>query len=153
MALKYCDISVELREIILKNRPIDLYKASSKGTVPILITNENIVIDESLDIMLWAIKITNNKDIYNCDNQLQDNMIYANDNEFKNILDKYKYSEKDSEEYILYRDKAYVYLSKYDSILSNTNYIVLERLQLADIAIFPFIRQFYNVEQEYFISN
>jgi len=152
MVLKHCNISVELREIILKNRPTDLYKASSKGTVPVLITNENIVIDESLDIMFWAIKITNNKDIYNCDNQLQDNMIYANDNEFKNILDKYKYSEKDSEEYILYRDKAYVYLSKYDSILSQSKYLVSNTLQLVDIAILPFIRQFYNVNQEYFIN-
>ena len=153
MVLKYCDISIELREIVLRNRPNDLYEASSKGTVPVLITNKNVVIDESLDIMHWAIKITNNKDIYNCSKEVQDNMIYRNDNEFKKILDKYKYSEKKSKDYMFYQNKAYNYLLEYEDLLKEKKYLTADVIQLIDIAIFPFIRQFYNVDKDYFISN
>ena len=56
MALAYTNITVELREISLKDRPPELYEVSKKGTVPVLITKDNIVIDESLEIMLWALK-------------------------------------------------------------------------------------------------
>ena len=56
MAISYSKITLELREISLKDRPKKLYEASSKGTVPVLITENNQVIDESLNIMLWALK-------------------------------------------------------------------------------------------------
>ena len=60
MALAYTNIEVELREISLRDRPQALYNVSQKGTVPVLITNDDIIIDESLDIMLWSLK--NDKD-------------------------------------------------------------------------------------------
>ena len=56
MALAYTDTKVEIREISLKNRPEELYQASKKGTVPVLITADSSIIDESLEIMLWTLK-------------------------------------------------------------------------------------------------
>ena len=61
MALAYAKLKIEIREISLRNRPESLYEASSKGTVPVLITPNNIVIDESLDIILWALKNSSNQ--------------------------------------------------------------------------------------------
>ena len=61
MALSYTGVQLEIREISLKNRPIELYEASKKGTVPVLITLDDEVIDESSDIMLWALKGDLNK--------------------------------------------------------------------------------------------
>ena len=55
MALSYSKIKVELKEILLSNRPSELYAISIKGTVPVLRVNNNIVIEESLDIMKWAL--------------------------------------------------------------------------------------------------
>ena len=80
-------------------------------------------------------------------------MIYRNDNEFKRILDKYKYSEKKSKDYMFYQNKAYNYLLEYEKLLKEKKYLTADVMQLIDIAIFPFIRQFYNVDKEYFISN
>ena len=61
MALAYADIKVELREISLRDRPRELYEVSSKGTVPVLITTDNSVIDESLEIMIWSLKCKENQ--------------------------------------------------------------------------------------------
>ena len=61
MALSYSDIEVELREISLRDRPQSLYDVSSKGTVPVIITNDNLVIDESLDIMAWSLNQNKNQ--------------------------------------------------------------------------------------------
>ena len=56
MALAYTDVKLEIREISLRDRPEELYQASKKGTVPVLITLDGLVIDESLEIMLWTLK-------------------------------------------------------------------------------------------------
>ena len=56
MALAYTNVKVEIREISLRNRPKELYEVSQKGTVPVLITIDGLVIDESLEIMLWTLK-------------------------------------------------------------------------------------------------
>ena len=87
MALSFAKISVELREILLSNRPEKLYKISPKGTVPVLQTEQK-VIDESLDIMFWALdKIeTTNNILSNI--ELQKEMVKKNDNEFKIWLDR-----------------------------------------------------------------
>ena len=61
MALSYSDIEVELREISLRDRPQSLYDVSSKGTVPVIVTNDNLVIDESLDIMVWSLNQNKNQ--------------------------------------------------------------------------------------------
>ena len=154
MALAYTNIEVELREISLKDRPQALYNVSQKGTVPVLITNDDIIIDESLDIILWSLK--NDKDqtwlSKNSDKEIE--LITINDTTFKKWLDRYKYHDRypeNSKDY--YRDKCATILSEYDKQLCNTKYLMQDEISISDIAIFPFIRQFANVDYQWFESN
>ena len=150
MALAYSNISVELKEIFLKNRPQELYDISSKGTVPVLYINKSTIIDESLDIMLWAIDQHNpNNWIVNKKEQLE--IIKINDTEFKHWLDRYKYHDrypKNNREF--YQDKCHEFLSKLESLLMQKSFLLSKNLQFVDIAIFPFIRQLANVNNDWF---
>ena len=83
MALAYTNVKLEIREILLRDRPNELYQVSSKGTVPVLITLDGSVIDESLDIMLWALR-NNSEQIWLNKNHDEDlKIINHNDIEFK----------------------------------------------------------------------
>ena len=113
MALLYTKTQVEIREISLRDRPKELYQASEKGTVPVLITLDSVVIDESLDIMVWALKNSLKQTwlIDNCDDM---NAINQNDTLFKKWLDRYKYHDRyleNSKEY--YRMQCGKVLSDY----------------------------------------
>jgi glutathione S-transferase len=142
MSLFYCNIKYEHREILLKDRPRALYDVSPKGTVPVLILNNNNIIDESIDIMKWALKIFDKDSWYKNKIEKQDKLISVNDNIFKKKLDNYKYHirfpELSFEEHrkIISKD-----LSAYNNILSENKYLLSSEINLADIAIFPFIRQ------------
>ena len=150
MALAHTGISVELREIFLTERPDELYAISSKGTVPVLELEDGQVIDESFDIIMWALDQTNTDWMeINPDQQLK--MIYANDHEFKPWLDKYKYHERHPEhtkEY--YQNQCDAFLSNYNETLKMQPYLTGEKMQLLDVAVFPFVRQFAFVDSHYF---
>ncbi len=90
MALSHCKQYVELREILLKDRPKELISISPKGTVPVLQLNDNTILEESIDIMLWVLNKNNSKWL-DIDIKIQNDMISKNDNDFKHFLDKYKY--------------------------------------------------------------
>ena len=150
MVLSYMEVSVELREVLLNERPQSLYKISSKGTVPVLLLKDGKVLDESLDIMRWAIKQGEQK---LCEDKLneQNQLIKYNDTKFKYWLDKYKYHVRyleHSREY--YQRKCSKTLTEYDMRLKENAYLMGDRIRLADIAIFPFIRQCANVDQNWF---
>ena len=150
MVLSYMEVSVELREVLLNERPQSLYKISSKGTVPVLLLNDGKVLDESLDIMLWAIKQGEQK-LYEDKLNEQNQLIKYNDTKFKYWLDKYKYHVRyleHSREY--YQRKCSKTLAEYDMMLRGNAYLLGDRIRLADIAIFPFIRQCANVDQNWF---
>ena len=153
MALSESKITIELREISLKNRPDSLYEISTKGTVPVLQINKNKIIDESLQIMLWAINESNLNWLQKNPKEQMD-IIKINDTNFKFWLNKYKYSnrypEKSIDEYQKHCKKI---LSTYESMLSAKEYLFDNRYQLADIAIFPLIRQCENIDQEWFAIN
>jgi len=154
MALSYSNIIIELREISLRNRPEELYKASSKGTVPVLITSET-VIDESLEIILWALKNNANQTWLNNENSnCELELIEQNDTIFKKCLDKYKYHdrhpEKSKEDY---RNQCQIILSEYEEKLKIHTYLLKNEISIADIAIFPFVRQFANVDYLWFENN
>ena len=98
-ALLICDFKVEIREIDLKNKPLDFLNKSKTKTVPILIKKNSEVIEESLDIILWAISESskqNVKSIYFPDEKKEDifEIINENDNEFKYHLDRFKYAPR-----------------------------------------------------------
>ena len=150
MVLSYMEVSVELREVLLNERPQSLYKISSKGTVPVLLLKDGKVLDESLDIMRWAIKQGEQK-LYEDKLNEQNQLIKYNDTKFKYWLDKYKYHVRyleHSRDY--YQRKCSKTLAEYDMMLRGNAYLMGDRIRLADIAIFPFIRQCANVDQNWF---
>ena len=153
-AIRSSKIIVEVREIKLQEKPSEFLKSSPKGTVPVLITNSGEVLEESLDIIYWAL---NKNDPHKwlakgkLENQEIKKILDDLENKFKPNLDKYKYPSRfpDIDQY-LYRDKNLYFLEKLNSYLENNNSLNCEYLTLLDYAIFPFIRQFRNVDQEWF---
>lgn len=152
MALAYSGIEVELREVFLKEKPDAMLKASPKGTVPILVLSNGTVIEESLDIMLWAVQQIDP------DGWLRDeletralSMIDENDTVFKDNLDKYKYWQPHSEftrEH--YRGEAENFLQDLEKKLEQQAFLLSPSMTLVDVAIFPFIRQFCFVDKPWF---
>lgn len=154
MAIWSAAIPVQLEEVSLKSKPQSMLDVSSKGTVPVLIDGDN-VIDESLDIMLWALERNDPDNWYST--LPQDavakglNLINHNDHEFKTWLDRYKYADchpEHSQEY--YRSKCGDFLNKLEVILQQQPYLIRDEISFADIAIFPFIRQFSMVDKDWF---
>jgi glutathione S-transferase len=152
MALTYSKIHIQQCEVDLKNKPQTMLNASPKGTVPVLILDDSSILDESIDIIIWALN-QSDPDGWLC-TELQDkchDLIYYNDTQFKPILDSYKYSQHiNKTKHIEYRNKASSYLEQLNSQLMNRHYLVAEQISFADIAIFPFIRQCYMVDKLWF---
>ena len=151
MALSHSKIKVELKEILLNNRPSELIAVSPKGTVPVLCINNITVIDESLDIMKWALKQNDPNSWISYNKRMQFDIIEENDNEFKYWLDRYKYFDrfpKNNRDY--YRAKCSEYLKKLNKLLEYNQYLLTNKLLFVDVAIFPFIRQCANVDQYWF---
>ena len=153
MALAQSNISIELREISLKDRPKDLLKISSKGTVPVFIINRNEILDESLEIMLWAIS-NSESNWLEIDKKKQFSLIDNNDNNFKYSLDRYKYHDRYPENnFETYQKLCSDFLLEYNNMLKNNIFLFGSICQLADIAIFPFIRQCAKVNPVWFDAN
>ena len=144
---------VELREVDLKNKPIELIHISKKATVPVLITNSKKVIDESLEIMTWSIKRSNMLtllgDRFNEKSQEIFSLIDTNDKIFKYHLDRFKYSSRfDIKESETHRKASMEILISLNSKLKNSSskgkplFLVDSKETLADWAIWPFVRQF-----------
>lgn len=154
MALHYANIPVEIREVDLKNKPTHMLQASPKGTVPVMILADGQVIDQSLDIMQWALAQNDPdhwlpKDEYELVNT--QNLIHQNDTEFKTWLDRYKYADRYPEHTELYyRQQAEQFLLQLESQLTKHRYLLSERLSFADIALLPFVRQFAQVDRNWF---
>ena len=154
MALAYSNIAVEIREISLRDRPEELYRASNKGTVPVLITKDNAVIDESLDIMIWALRNNPNQSWMDTNPYKELEIIEINDTVFKGWLDKYKYHDRYPENSkLFYRDHCSNIIANYEVQLNSSQYLFNDKISIVDIAIFPFIRQFANVDHHWFQSN
>ncbi|MCH8262614.1 MAG: glutathione S-transferase [Proteobacteria bacterium] len=156
MALKYSSITCELREIVLRNKPKEMISISKKGTVPILQLIDGKVIDESLDIMLWALQQADPDNWLNIKKQDALLMIEKNDNQFTQYLDRYKYFQRYSEKpQLYYRERAEEFIVLLETNLKEHNGIglVSNHISLADVAIFPFIRQFAHVDWQWFSNS
>ncbi|WP_299806987.1 glutathione S-transferase [uncultured Shewanella sp.] len=162
--------SVSLREIVLKHKPDSMLEASPKGTVPVLILQDGSVIEESIEIMCWALMNNDPHNLLLSDNpQQQENaqaLIHANDNQFKPWLDKYKYADRhpdNSEQY--YRQQGEVFIGQLESLLSRqvakqattqgadpsiSPQLLGSEPSIADYAIYPFVRQFASVDSAWF---
>ena len=151
MALKYAGIQVELHEISLKAKPVKMLNASPKGTVPVMILCDGTVIEQSLEIMHWALLQQDKAGWLKADSFITEQLIFENDHSFKEALDHYKYAVRFPEKTVKdYRMQCEVFLEKLEKQLNQTAFLVSHRLTLADMAIFPFIRQFANVDIAWF---
>ena len=163
MALKVADETVRLREVLLRDKPEEMLEASPKGTVPVLQLDDGNVIDESLAVMEWALERGDPEGWLAPENATLDEMlslIAENDGEFKHHLDRYKYSTryKDSDEdaeerkkfKLEHRDAGEKFLRKLDARLQEAPFLFGGKRSLADIAIFPFVRQFRIADETWF---
>ena len=147
-ALLICGIKVEIREIDLKNKPFDFLNKSKTKTVPILIKKNSEVIEESLEIIIWALsesKKENIKNIYFPNDKKEDiiEIINENDNEFKYHLDRFKYStryQNSNEEF--HFTKAIKFIKRWNELLTENKYFFGDNPTIADWSIWPFVRQF-----------
>lgn len=155
LAIAISAVNVELREVVLRNKPQQLIDISPKATVPVLVTSDNKVIDESLDIMTWALQQHDPKGWYDSlsedQHQQSQQLISQNDGDFKHWLDRYKYADRYpeySQDY--YRQQGEIFLATLEQKLKQHGNLVDERLTYADMAILPFIRQFAFADKDWF---
>jgi glutathione S-transferase len=161
---------VELRDVVLSNKPVEMISASAKATVPILVLPSSTVIDESVDVMLWALAHNDP------DNLLRMNsinkqpklsqatmpdaldailkLVYLFDSEFKPCLEAYKcakrYHESNLQEC---REACEVYIQNLEERLSAHEFLIANDESMADIALLPFIRQFAKVERQWYLQS
>jgi glutathione S-transferase len=146
MAIAYAGIEVGLREVVLKNKPGAMLEASSKGTVPVLIDTNGRVIDESLDVMAWALD-QQDSDHWLSGMGLQDPLINSCDNTFKHWLDRYKYAVRFPEQTEQwYREQGEHFLDQLEQLLADHLYLRGDSLSAVDVAVMPFVRQFAAVD-------
>ncbi|MBH2036112.1 MAG: glutathione S-transferase [Pseudomonadales bacterium] len=154
MALSYSGVAVDIVEVSLRAKPAEMLALSSKGTVPVL-NADGQVIDESLSIMRWALAQNDPQDWLLKDDsagQAQiDTLIEENDQVFKVHLNRYKYAERYPEQPMeVYRAEGEVFLRKLDGLLAGRDYLLAGHPSLADVALMPFVRQFAHVDREWF---
>ena len=154
MALNYAGITVELREVLLKDKPRSMLLASNKGTVPVLVLPGGRVIDESIDVMRWALHQGDPEHWWRRDLEAGINsLVKENDHVFKKHLDRYKYADRYPEQtQSFYRAEAEIFLHQLEQKLILSRYLQDDQITFSDVAIFPFVRQFAFVDKAWFDS-
>ena len=154
MAIHISGQKCELREVLLRDKPPSMLEYSAKGTVPVLILQDGKVIDESLDVIDWALNLNDPDDWQRSkDKEKTKELIKINDGEFKYHLDRYKYSKRyDNEDPEFHRKKCLKFIESINNELNNSEYIFDDNISYADIVVLPFIRQFRIADIEWFDS-
>lgn len=154
LAIVQAQQTVELREVVLRDKPPSMLEISPKGTVPVLQLSDGTIIDESYDVMIWALR-QNDPDnwLRSVEHPTHTALLEENDGSFKKNLDKYKYANRHpklTEEQ--HRANGEVFLQKLEDLLKQNSFLIDQAPSITDAAIFPFIRQFTRVDQEWFES-
>ena len=143
-----------LREVIMRDKPPEMIAVSPKGTVPVLVLPNNRIIEESLEIMYWALN-ENDPDgwlvtVGDSRNDIN-KLITENDGSFKNNLDRYKYPTRfENADPLYHRAQCLTFLVKLNDRLNASEFLDGNKLSLIDAAISPFIRQFANTDRIWF---
>lgn len=160
MAIVSAGIKVELREVVLRDKPLGMLEASAKGTVPVMLPEgeggqgDAPVIDESLDVMLWALEQNDPDGWLLPDRATMMTLIADIDGPFKHHLDRFKYATRyEDADPVAHRTEAEPYLNALDARLHQHTHLMENRASLADIAIFPFIRQFAGAAGDWFSAD
>jgi glutathione S-transferase len=157
LALKVSGVEVDMHEVSLRDKPQALLDCSPKATVPVIQFSDGRVIEESLEIMQWALSINDLEQWLDSPHGASAeamSLIHQNDGPFKQALDLYKYAVRFPEHpESYYRAQAETFLAELDARLSKNSCLMGDRLKLPDMAIFPFIRQFSNVNKDWFYAS
>lgn len=152
-AILVARVPVELREVVLRNKPAELLNASPKATVPVLVLPDGTVIDESLDVMHWALDQADPEDWLDVDASTSDALIAHCDGPFKHHLDRFKYADRHPDEDVgVHRDGALAFLTLLEAQLADRPYLTGEQPRITDHAIMPFVRQFVAAAQPWFAT-
>lgn len=147
MALLASAQAVEIREVVLRAKPTAMLAASPKGTVPVMVLAGGEVIEESLDIMRYALDYNDPENWLAGDDAA---LIAGNDGPFKHHLDRYKYPDRHDSDPQFHRTAALECLAPLEARLSKASCLRGPMRTLADIALFPFVRQFAAVDADWF---
>jgi len=151
MALQYAGVQIEHREIELRNKPQSMLRLSPKGTVPVLCIDGH-VLDQSIDIMQWALSMSDPDGWTLLDESVAQAWIEKNDVLFKRLLDQYKYPNRypHLNQTVVLADAIELMLKPMEGALGSSQYLLGDKMTWVDVAIFPFIRQFMMVDQQRF---
>ena len=153
LAIACAGVAVELREVELRNKPQAMLLISPKATVPVLQLENGRVLDESLDIMLWALQQNDPEHWLKVVglNNVKD-LVRRYDEQFKYYLDRYKYADRyPAYSELYYRQQGVLFLADIELLLAQSAYLCGEHFSFADAAILPFIRQFCAVDPAWFM--
>jgi glutathione S-transferase len=150
MAIAVAGVQVRQLEVALRAKPEALLRASPKGTVPVLVMPDGTVLEQSLEIMRWALQ-QNDPDSWLRNDALAARLIAENDDEFKVFLDKYKYANRHPELPLeAHRENAFAFLHRLGLRLQQQRFLHGDSLSAVDIAIMPFVRQCAQVDRDWF---
>ena len=147
MALAVSGTPYRICEVSLRDKPPEMLAASPKGTVPVLLLSTGEVVDESLDIMRWALDRSDPEHWLDGDDSL---LIEQNDGPFKRHLDRYKYPDRHGSDPEEHKRAAVEILSRLDERLRLREWLCGQTRSLTDAALFPFVRQFAAVDRSWF---
>lgn len=153
LALYFSELPYRKYEVSLKDKPIAMLEISPKGTAPVLQLVDGSVIEESLDIALWALGQNDPQQLLPCADARREmlDLIERNDGEFKHWLDRYKYADRYLENPPeFYRSQGELFLRELEQRLSTQSFLMGDNPSFADIATMPFVRQFAHVDKAWF---
>jgi glutathione S-transferase len=155
LALRVSGVAVALREVVLRNKPATLIAASPKATVPVLQLPGGVVLEQSLDIMRWALGAHDPQGWLRAEEQDEvQSLVDLNDGPFKQALDRYKYAPRHPERPAqAWRDEAVAgALAPWNARLAERRFLLRDTPSLADMALLPFVHQFASVDAAWFDS-
>ncbi|MFQ3196140.1 MAG: glutathione S-transferase [Colwellia sp.] len=162
IAIYYAKQKVALRDLVLTDKPDEMLKASPKGTVPVLVTEQApdkiVVIEESLDVMLWALHESDPDNLLHSETPhlLSEMLLLISqfDNEFKVCFDKYQCAKRYHEDSLESDRKACEkHIADLEQRLQFNDFFMSNKASLADIALLPFIRKFSKVERQWYLQS
>lgn len=149
LAIAVSGVAVELREIKLSAKPPAMLEASPKGTVPVVVLPDGGVIEQSLEVMHWALAQADPESWLERDDAA---LINRNDGPFKHDLDRYKYPERHGSDATAHRESGLAFLAELDARLTQNGQLCGNERGLADMAVMPFVRQFAATDPVWFDS-
>jgi glutathione S-transferase len=162
IAIYYAKQKVALRDLVLTDKPDEMLAASSKGTVPVLVTEQApdqiVVIEESLEVMLWALHESDPDNLlhHETPHLLSEmlSLISQFDHEFKTCFDKYQCAKRYHEDSLVSdREVCEKYIVDLEQRLHRHDFFMSDKASLADIALLPFIRKFSKVERQWYLQS